>query len=327
MTQPIKITVTGAAGQIAYALLFRIASGQMLGETTPIELCLLEVESALQRAEGVRMELEDCAFPLLRKITCTSDANVAMQDVNWAILIGACPRKPGMERADLLGTNANIFKVQGKALNDHAARNVRVMVVGNPCNTNCLVAIHHAPSLSPQHFYAMTTLDELRARFRLAEKAEVLVDKVTDLIVWGNHSTTQYPDFYYAKIDSKSCAKVIDEKWLQTEFLTKIKNRGGEILTARGVSSGASASNAIIECVKHIAHDTKQIYSLGCYSRGEYGVDEDLVFSFPCVTQNGEVKIITGIEHNDFGKQQLTATLEELKKEREMVKEILNSKF
>lgn len=322
MTQPIKITVTGAAGQLAYALLFRIASGQMLGENVPVDLRLLEVESALSRAKGVQMELEDCAFPLLHKITCTADANVAMQDANWAVLIGACPRKAGMERADLLGINANIFQVQGKALNNYAARDVRVLVVGNPCNTNCLVAIHHAPSLPSQHFYAMTTLDELRARFRLAEKAGILVDKVTDLIVWGNHSTTQYPDFYYAKIDGKPCTKMLDEKWLQTEFLARIKNRGGEILIARGISSGASAANAIIECVKNIAHDTQHIYSLGCYSAGEYGIDQDLVFSFPCGTKNGEVKIVAGIEHNDFGKQQLAATLEELKKEREMVKKL-----
>ena len=322
MTKAITVTVTGAAGQLGYALLFRLASGQMFGAHVPIELHLLETEDAVGRARGVQMELEDCAFPLLRRIFCTADANEAMRGTNWAILIGASPRKPGMERSDLLKVNAGIFQIQGRALNDYAAPDVRVLVVGNPCNTNCLIALHSAPKIPPQHFYAMTTLDELRARFRLAEKAQVLVEQVANLIVWGNHSTTQYPDFYHAKIGDKPTTQVIDEAWLQNEFLAKIKNRGGEILTARGISSGASAAHAIIECVKNLARDTNTAYSLGCYSRGAYGVDEDLVFSYPCITHQNEAKIITGIEHNTFGKQQIALTLEELRKERETLQKL-----
>jgi len=319
----VKIVVSGAAGQLAYGVLFRIASGQMLGHDVSLELCLLEVEGALARAQGVQMELEDCAFPLLDKVYATADLKEAMRDVNWAILIGAFPRKPGMERADLLNTNAKIFQEQGRALNDYAADDVRVIVVGNPCNTNCLVALHHAPRIAPRRFYAMTKLDELRARFRLAQKAAVSVTAVSNLIVWGNHSLTQYPDFYHAQINDRLCTKVLDEVWLQKDFLARVRNRGAEILNARGVSSGASASHAIIECVKDIAHDTQQPYSLACYSHGEYGVDEGLIFSYPCVTQAGEVKIVAGIEHNYFGKQQLALTLDELRKERDAVRGIL----
>ena len=318
----LKVVVTGAAGQLAYGLLFRLASGQMFGDQVPLELCLLEVDAALAKARGVQMELEDCAFPLLHNVYCTADVNEAMRDANWAILIGACPRKPGMERADLLSANASIFKTQGRALNDYAAENVRVLVVGNPCNTNCLVAIKNAPRILSQHFYAMTKLDELRAKFNLSKKAETTVDEVSDIVVWGNHSPTQYPDFYHAKINGKPCVKVIDEAWLQKDFLMQVRNRGAEILNARGISSGASASNAIIECVQDIMHDTKHIYSLACYSNGEYGVDEGLVFSYPCITEHNEVKICDGIEHNAFGKQQLAATLAELRKERDAVREL-----
>lgn len=322
MKKPIKVTITGSAGQLAYALLFRVASGQMFGLDVPIELRLLELESALPRLRGVQMELEDCAFPWLKNVVCTADVNEAMQDASWAILIGAGSRTLGMDRAELLDANAHIFQEQGRAINQHAARDVRVLVVGNPCNTNCLVASHHAPDISPQHFYAMTMLDELRARFILAKKAAVEVAAISEMIVWGNHSSTQYPDFYHAKIYGKPSVTVIDEAWLQKDFLARVKERGAEILAARGISSGASASHAIIECVNHIIHDTDKMYSLGCYARGEYGVDEGLFFSYPCVTQTGEVKIITGIEHHDFARQQLAATLAELKKEKEMVRRL-----
>jgi len=316
----VKVAVTGAAGQLAYAFLFRLAAGEVFGREVAIDLRLLEVDAALTRARGVQMELEDCAFPLLQNVICTSDVCDAMQNIDWAVLIGAFPRKPGMERADLLSANAGIFREQGQALNAYALPHARVLVVGNPCNTNCLVALHYAPRLNPRHFYAMTKLDELRAKFKLAQKAAVASRLVTDLVVWGNHSATQYPDFYHAKIDGKHCTSVISPSWLQRDFIQQVKERGTEILQARGVSSGASASNAIVESVKDILFDTKQMYSLACCSHGEYGIDQGLVFSYPCITQQGEVKILTTIEHNDFGKQQLEATLLELQKERATVK-------
>ncbi|WP_232220886.1 malate dehydrogenase, partial [Legionella tunisiensis] len=250
MNNRVRVAVTGAAGQIGYALLFRIASGQMFGPHTDIELHLLELEQALPALEGVAMELDDCAFPLLKRIVCTSDLNEAMQSVNWALLVGSVPRKQGMERSDLLKINGGIFTKQGQAINDYAADDVRVFVVGNPCNTNCLIAMHHARDIPNDRFYAMTTLDELRARTQLAKKAGVDITQVSQMTIWGNHSSTQYPDFYNAKINGLPAATVInDEAWLKDTFVSTVQQRGATILKARGLSSAASAANAIIQGV------------------------------------------------------------------------------
>ncbi len=319
----VKVAVTGAAGQIGYALLFRIASGQMFGPETEIELQLLELEQALGALKGVCMELEDCAFPLLKKITPTSDVNVAMKDVNWAILVGSVPRKDGMERADLLKINGGIFTIQGKAINDHGAKDVRVFVVGNPCNTNCLVAMNAAKDIPRDRFYAMTTLDENRAKTQLAKKAGVDVTAVSNLIIWGNHSATQYPDFFNAKINGKAVAEVItDQTWLKTEFISIVQKRGAEIIKARGLSSAASAANAVVDGIYNLTHDSAPgvNYSMCLASNGEYDVDKGLIFSYPCKTINGKCEVIKGVTHNDFGKEKFLTTLGELKGERDAVK-------
>ncbi len=323
MKKTVKVAVTGAAGQIGYAFLFRLASGQAFGMEVNIELQLLEVPSALSALQGVKMELEDCAFPLLQRITVTDDVNRAMRDANWIVLIGAMPRKAGMERSDLLQVNGGIFTTQGRAINEQAADDVRIFVVGNPCNTNCLIAMHSAPDVPRKHFFAMTMLDENRAKMQLAIKAGVDVTKVSQMYIWGNHSATQYPDFYHAKIQNQLVPMVIsDEKWLQTDFITTVQTRGAEVIKTRGASSAASAANGIIDGLYHLAHETPSglAYSMACASQGDYGVDEGLIFSFPCHTENGEVKPILGIEHNSFGKQKLQITLDELRQERTMVK-------
>lgn len=325
MKKRVKVAITGAAGQIGYALLFRIASGQMLGSDTELDLHLLELEPALPSLRGVAMELEDCAFPLLKKVVCTSDLNEAMRDVNWAMLVGAVPRKDGMERSDLLKINGKIFTTQGQAINNNAADDVRVMVVGNPCNTNCLIAMNNAPDVPKDRFFAMTTLDELRARSQLAMKAKVNVDDVTEMTIWGNHSATQYPDFYHAKIKGRAVTDVItDLHWLQNDFITTVQKRGAEVIKTRGASSAASAANAALTSVYYLAHDTEagNSYSVARYSHGEYGVDEGLIFSFPSRTQHGKSEIINGLTFNDFGKEKFNLTLDELRKERDAVKEL-----
>lgn len=321
----VKVTVTGAAGQIGYAILFRIASGQMFGPNTDVELSLLELEPALPALGGVAMELEDCAFPLLRNVTCTSDVNTAFKGANWTVLVGAVPRKPGMERADLLKVNGGIFSVQGKAINDHAAEDVKTLVVGNPCNTNALIAMAHAPRVSKENFFAMTMLDETRARNQLARKAGVAVDQVKGLAIWGNHSPTMYPDFYNAKINGKPVIEVIsDHAWLQGDFITTVQQRGAAVLKARGVSSAASAASAAIESVYKTVHETPagEVVSLALCSRGQYGVDEGLMFSFPCRIEGGKVKVLEGWTHNEFGKEKFAKTLEELRGERDAVKSL-----
>lgn len=319
----VKVAVTGAAGQIGYALLFRIASGQMFGPETDVELQLLELEPAMGALGGVAMELDDCAFPLLKKITCTSDLSVAMKDVNWAILVGSVPRKDGMERADLLKVNGGIFTAQGKAINDHAASDVHVFVVGNPCNTNALIAMNAATDIPNDRFFAMTSLDENRAKTQLAQKAGVDVTSISQMTIWGNHSATQYPDFYNAKIDGKSAHEVIkDEEWLRGEFIETVQKRGAAIIKARGASSAASAANAVVDAVYNLTHDTPEgeTYSMALCSRGEYGVDEGLIFSYPCRTEGGKLKVIEGVEHNEFGKEKFQITLDELRAERDSVK-------
>jgi len=325
MKKRVKIAITGAAGQIGYALVFRVASGQMLGPDTEIELQLLELEPALGSLHGVAMELEDCAFPLLKKVTCTSDVNVAMKDVNWAMLVGAVPRKDGMERSDLLKINGKIFTSQGKAINDNAADDVRVLVVGNPCNTNCLIAMNNAHDVPKDRFFAMTALDELRARAQLAKKAEVDVTAVTEMTIWGNHSSTQYPDFYHAKINGKLVPEVItDLKWLQNDFISIVQKRGAEVIKVRGASSAASAANAAISTIYHLTHDTVsgESFSVARCSEGEYGVDKDLIFSFPSRTEGGKLKLVTGVKQNEFGEEKIKLTLDELRAERDAVREL-----
>ncbi|NOT77871.1 MAG: malate dehydrogenase [Bacteriovoracaceae bacterium] len=321
----VKVAVTGAAGQIGYALLFRIASGAMFGKETEVELQLIELEHALGALKGVAMELDDCAFPLLKKITCTSDYAVGFKDVNWAILVGSVPRKEGMERADLLKINGGIFTTQGQAIAANAAKDVRVFVVGNPCNTNALICMNAAKGVPADRFYAMTMLDENRAKTQLAQKAGVDVTAVTNMTIWGNHSATQYPDFYSAKINGKSASTVItDSEWLKTTFIETVQKRGAAIIKARGLSSAASAANAVVDGIYNLTHDTKagDNFSMCLCSNGEYGVDKGLIFSFPCTTVGGKLKIVDGVELNDFSKEKFDVTLNELRSERDSVKEL-----
>lgn len=325
MAKRVKVAVTGAAGQIGYALIFRIASGQMLGPDTEVELQLLELEQALPALRGIEMELDDCAFPLLKKVVCTADVDVAMQDANWALLVGAVPRKEGMERSDLLKINGAIFTTQGAAINDHAAKDVRIFVVGNPCNTNCLIAMNNAPDVPRDRFFAMTSLDELRARSQLAKKAGADVSTVSQMTIWGNHSTTQYPDFKHAKIGGKPVPEVItDTAWLENDFIKTVQNRGAAVIKARGASSAASAANAAITGVYNLTHDTPtgESYSVARCSQGEYGVDAGLIFSYPSRTEGGVSKVVASVTHDAFGQEKFNLSLDELRKERDAVKEL-----
>ncbi len=323
--QRVKVAITGAAGQIGYALLFRIASGQMFGPEVEVELQLLELEAALPSLHGVAMELEDCAFPLLKKVVCTSQLSEAMNGVNWAVLVGAIPRKAGMERKDLLSINGGIFGPQGQAINNYAANDVRVFVVGNPCNTNCLIAMHNAPDVPQDRFYAMTMLDENRARTQLAIKAGVDLTAVKRIAIWGNHSTTQYPDFYNAQIAGKPALDIIgDESWLQNDFIEMIQKRGAAVIQARGASSAASAANSVIDGVYALTHDTPagEVFSVCKVSQGEYGIEKGLIYSFPCRIENGVLRVVEGFHHNDFAKSKLKITMDELIAERDAVKEL-----
>ena len=321
----VKVAITGAAGQIGYALLFRIASGQMFGPDTEVDLSLLELEQGLPALNGVAMELDDCAFPLLKNITCTANLETAMDGVNWSVLVGAVPRKQGMVRADLLKINGGIFTGQGKAINAKAASDVRVLVVGNPCNTNCLIAMKNAPDVPDERFFAMTMLDENRAKTQLAKKAGVDITSVKNMTIWGNHSATQYPDFFNAEINGKPAAEVItDHAWLKSEFIQTVQQRGAAIIKARGASSAASAANAIVDNIYNLTHDTAagDSFSVCKASQGEYGIDKGLIYSYRCRTEGGKLKVLEGIEHNDFGKEKLQATHDELKSERDTVKEM-----
>ncbi|MCW5589749.1 MAG: malate dehydrogenase [Legionellales bacterium] len=325
MAKKVKVMVTGAAGQIGYALLFRIASGAMFGPQTEVELQLLELDAALPALQGVAMELEDCAFPLLKNIVCTSQLTVAAKDINFALLVGAVPRKAGMERSDLLQVNGGIFGPQGKAINDHAASDVRVVVVGNPCNTNCLIAMNNAPDVPKDRFYAMTMLDENRAKAQLAIRANCDVADVKNMIIWGNHSATQYPDFYHATIHNKSAVEVInDEAWLKNEFIPMVQQRGAAVIKARGASSAASAANGVVDSVFNLVHDTASdnSYSMCVCSEGQYGVDAGLIFSFPCQTKHGKLHVIENLQHNAFGQEKFAATLNELRQEHAAVREL-----
>ena len=324
MTKRVRVAVTGPAGQIGYAILFRIASGQMFGTDTQVDLNLLELPQALGALEGVKMELDDCAFPLLKSITCTDAMDVAFKDANWIVAIGAVPRKDGMERADLLKVNGGIFGPLGKSMAKVSAPDSKLFVVGNPCNTNCYIAMKSS-GLPADRFYAMTTLDENRAKSQLAQKAGVDITAVTNMTIWGNHSATQYPDFYNAKINGKSAAEVInDQSWFEGDFIPTVQKRGAAIIKARGASSAASAANAAVQGIYNLTHDTPagETFSMCLASNGQYGVDEGLIFSYPCRVENGALKVVEGVKHNEFGTAKFTATLEELKKERDTVTEL-----
>ena len=323
----VKVAVTGAAGQIGYAVLFRLASGAVFGTDTAVELQLLELEKALPALEGVKMELDDCAFPLLTNIVATSDPNVAFKDIDWGLLVGSVPRKAGMERNDLLRINGGIFVGQGKALNENAGKDVRVLVVGNPCNTNCLIAMHNAPKIPRERWFAMTALDENRAKIQLAQKAGVAVSDVTNLTIWGNHSATQYPDFTNTKILGKPAQAVIDDdEWLQGDFIKTVQQRGSAIIKARGASSAASAANAALDTIMRITTPTAEgdWFSAAIPSDGSYGIPEGLIFSYPLRSSgNGVPEVVQGIELDEFSQEKIQATRSELEMEREAVKEML----
>ncbi len=326
MKSPIKVAVTGAAGQIGYALVFRIASGEMFGKDQPVALHLVEIPPALPALEGVVMELHDCAFPLLQSIVPTADLDEGFRDVNWALLVGSVPRKAGMERKDLLGINGKIFIGQGQAIEKNANADVRVLVVGNPCNTNCLIALNNAKKIPKDRWFAMTRLDENRARAQLAQKAGVEITRVTNMTIWGNHSATQYPDFYNAKIDGKSAADVIkDENWLKNDFIATVQQRGAAIIKARGSSSAASAANAVIGTVRSLTEDTEgnDWHSVGVCSNGSYNVEKDLISSFPIRTKSGKWEIVQNVPINDFSRDKIDKSVAELKEEKSLVSDLL----
>jgi malate dehydrogenase len=326
MTQsPVNVTVTGAAGQIGYALLFRIASGQLLGPDTPVKLRLLEITPALKAAEGTAMELDDCAFPLLRGIDITDDATRAFDGTNVALLVGARPRAKGMERGDLLEANGGIFKPQGEAINAGAADDIRVLVVGNPANTNALIAQAHAPDVPAERFTAMTRLDHNRAISQLANKLQVPVSDIKKLTIWGNHSATQYPDLFHAEVGGKNAAELVDDQaWLQDDFIPTVAKRGAAIIEARGASSAASAANAAIDHVHTWVNGTAEgdWTSMGIPSDGSYGVPEGLISSFPVTCKDGKYEIVQGLEIDDFSRGRIDASVKELSEERDAVKEL-----
>ena len=326
MKSPIKIAITGAAGQIGYSLLFRVASGAMFGPELPVQLHLIEIPPALDALKGVVMELDDCAFPLLKGVVATADLDEGFRGVNWACLVGSIPRKAGMERGDLLGINGKIFIGQGQAIEKNAAPDVRVLVIGNPCNTNCLIAMNNARSIPSERWFAMTRLDENRAKAQLAQKAGVEVTQVTNMTIWGNHSATQYPDFYNAKIADKSAAEVIgDESWLKEKFIPAVQQRGAAIIKARGLSSAGSAANAIIDTVRSLTTDTpaNDWHSVAVCSDGSYGVAKGLIASFPVRARGGMCEIVTGVELNEFSRSKVDASVAELEEEKALVSGLL----
>ena len=323
---PIRVAVTGAAGQIGYSLLFRIASGAMFRPDQPVILHLIEIESAMPALRGVAMELDDCAFPLLKGIVATANLNEGFRGVNWALLVGSVPRKAGMERKNLLGINGKIFIGQGQAIAKNAAGDARVLVVGNPCNTNCLIAMNNAPDVPRDRFFAMTRLDENRARAQLAKKAGADVTAVSNMAIWGNHSATQYPDFYNAKINGKPATSVIsDEAWLKGEFISTVQQRGAAIIKARGSSSAASAANAVVESIRSIIEPTPagDWHSMCVCSDGSYGIEKNLICSFPVRSNGQKLEIVQGVSINEFSRERIDVTVNELKEERAMVADLL----
>lgn len=325
MKVPVRVAVTGAAGQISYSLLFRIASGQMLGENQPVILQMLEITPALEALKGVAMELDDCAFPQLAGMVCTDDPNVAFKDADYALLVGARPRGPGMERKDLLEANAAIFSVQGRAINDNASKDIKILVVGNPANTNALIAQRNAPNIDPRQFTAMMRLDHNRAKTQIAQKTGKTINDVTSMLVWGNHSATQYPDLHQVKISGEAAMNLVDQAWYEEDFIPTVQQRGAAIIKARGASSAASAANAAIDHMRDWALGTPadDWVSMGVFSDGSYGITEGLIYSFPCICKNGDWKIVQGLEINDFSRSKMTATEQELIKERDGVKHLL----
>ena len=325
MTSPVRVTVTGAAGQISYSLLFRIAAGEMLGPNQPVILQMLEITPALEALNGVAMELDDCAFPLLAGMICTDDAAVAFKDSDYALLVGARPRGPGMERKDLLEANAAIFSAQGKALNDNASKEIKVLVVGNPANTNSLIAQRNAPDINPRQFTAMTRLDHNRAMSQIADKTGSTINDVTQMTIWGNHSATQYPDLHEAKVKGQPAIDMVDQAWYESDFIPTVQQRGAAIISARGASSAASAANAAIAHMRSWALGTSEgdWVSMGVYSDGSYGITEGLIYSFPCTCAGGDWTIVQGLEINDFSRAKMTATEQELTEERDAVQHLL----
>lgn len=327
MNSPIKVAITGAAGQIGYALVFRVASGAMFGPEQPVALHLIEIPAGFEALKGVVMELDDCAFPLLKNIVATTDLDEGFQDVNWALLVGSVPRKAGMERGDLLGINGKIFIGQGQAIEKNAAKDVRILVIGNPCNTNCLIAMNNAKSIPRDRWFAMTRLDENRAKAQLARKAGADVTEVTNMTIWGNHSATQYPDSYNAKIKGRSAAEVIgEESWLKETFIPAVQQRGAAIIKARGSSSAGSAANAIVDTVRALTNDTTEgdWHSVAVCSDGSYGVEEGLICSFPVRTRGGKWEIVQDVPLNEFGRAKTDASVAELKEEKALVGELIS---
>ncbi len=326
MKSPVHVAVTGAAGQIGYSLLFRIASGQLLGPDQPVILRLIEIEPAMQALEGVVMELQDCAFPLLKGIVPTCDLNEGFSNASWALLVGSVPRKAGMERKDLLGINGKIFTSQGKAIQDNAASDVRTLVVGNPCNTNCLIAMNNAPDVPKDRWFAMTKLDENRAKTQLAQKAGADITSVKNLAIWGNHSSTMYPNYFDTTIDGKAAPEAIDdEAWFKETFIPIVQQRGAAIIKARGSSSAASAANAAIDTVASIISSTPSddVFSVAKHSNGEYGIEEGLIFSFPTKSDGSSLSVVEGLEINEFSQSKIDETENELKEEKSMVSDLL----
>ncbi len=325
MKTPVRVAITGAAGQISYSLIFRIAAGDMLGKDQPVILQLLEITPAMDALKGVVMELNDCAFPLLAGIVASDDPNEAFKDVDYALLVGARPRGPGMERSDLLEANAKIFSVQGKALNDHASKDVKVLVVGNPANTNALITLKNAPDLNPRNITAMMRLDHNRSLSQIGEKVGCATTEIDNMVVWGNHSATQYPDISYAKIGGEAVADKVDNEWYVETFIPTVQQRGAAIIAARGASSAASAASAAIDHMRDWALGSNGKWvSMGVYSKGNsYGIDEDIIYSRPIVTEPGEWKEVTGLEVSEFSKEMMKKTEDELVGERNAIADIL----
>lgn len=325
MTSPVRITVTGAAGQISYSLLFRIAAGEMLGPDQPVILQMLEITPALEALNGVAMELEDCAFPLLAGMICTDNANEAFKQADYALLVGARPRGPGMERKDLLEANAAIFSAQGKAINNNASKDIKVLVVGNPANTNALIAQRNAPDINPRQFTAMTRLDHNRAMSQIAKKTDSTINDVSHMTIWGNHSATQYPDLYHAHVSGRSAIDMVDQEWFKNEFIPLVQQRGAAIIAARGASSAASAANAAIAHMRTWALGSSENdwVSMGVYSDGSYGIEAGLIYSFPCTCAQGDWAIVQGLDINEFSQAKMVATEHELKEERDAVQHLL----
>ncbi|MBM3824504.1 MAG: malate dehydrogenase [Verrucomicrobia bacterium] len=325
-SSPIRVAVTGAAGQIGYSLLFRIASGAMFGPGQPVILHLIEIEPALGALQGVVMELDDCAFPLLKGVVPTSSLDEGFRNVNWALLVGSIPRKQGMERKDLLGINGKIFVGQGRAIEKNAAPDVRILVVGNPCNTNCLIAMNNARGIARDRFFAMTRLDENRAKAQLARKAGVDVTAVSRMTIWGNHSSTQYPDFHNAQISGRPATEIIhDEAWLQGDFISTVQQRGAAIIKARGASSAASAANAVVDTVRSIVTPTAagDWHSVCLHSDGSYGTDAGLISSFPVHSDGKSLEVVRDLPLNEFSRAKIALTINELKEERALVSELI----